>query len=145
MRLTVLVTMGVAVSACSDAAPCRTCAPIDGVYAVDWGDAGISTDAGRCPVAGPRVPTWTLNQRDTQITTTIQSVNLGGTLYDTYDLVLSGSDGALSYRLRALTIPEGARTDAGVKLRGTFTTRTLPASGDPCEVNDAFTAQRTSH
>lgn len=144
MRLRLLVTLGVVVTGCTDAVPCHSCPPVDGVYAVDWGDGGSSMDAGRCPVTGPRVPTWTLLQRDTQITATIAGVNLGGTLYDSYDLVLSGAEGTLNYRMHALTIPEGTSTDGGIKLRGTFTTRTVPATGDPCEVNEAFTAQRTS-
>lgn len=101
-------------------------------------------DAGVCPDPGPRVPTWTLKQTGTQVTTTIEDVNLGGTLYDSYDLVLSGSAAALSYRLRSVVIPEGTSMDAGVRLQGTFTTRTLPASGEPCEVNETFTAVRTS-
>ncbi len=93
---------------------------------------------------GPRVSSWTLAQRSSQVTTKIGNVNLGGTLYDSYDMVLSGSESSLSYRLRALAIPEGTSVDAGVRLQGTFTTRTLPATGDPCEVNESFTAQRTS-
>ncbi len=129
--------------ACSDAQPCRSCPPIDGVYSVSWADGGPAGDGG-CPQSGPRVPSWALAQKDTQVTTTIGGVNLGGTLYDTYDLVLSGSEGSLSYRLRALAIPEGNSSDAGYSLRGTFTSRTLPASGVPCEVDETFTAQRTS-
>jgi hypothetical protein len=149
MRLT-LFTMFV-LAGCSDAQPCRTCPPIDGVYAVTWGDpvamgdSGVVVgDAGTCSAMGPRVPTWTIQQSDTRVTTTIGTVAMGGTLYDTFDLVLSGSESSLSYRLRALTIPEGNSSDAGIQLRGTFTTRTLPANGEPCEVNETFTAQRTS-
>lgn len=144
MRLTPHLFLLVLVG-CSDALPCRTCPPVDGVYAVSWADAGPSnTDGGMCPVVGPRDQTWTFVQKDTQVTSTISGVNLGGTLYDTYDLVLSGSDGNLSYRLRSLVIPEGASMDGGIRLQGTFNTRTLPASGEPCEVNESFTAQRTS-
>ena len=146
MRQTLLVLV-LTLAACSDAVPCRTCPPIDGVYAVDWGDAGVvaTMDAGGCPAAGPRVPSWTFVQTDSRVTTTIAGANLGGTLYDSYDLVMSGSaDSTLSYDLHALTIPEGTGADAGIKLQGTFTTRTLPSSGTPCEVSEAFTAQRTS-
>ncbi len=116
------------------------------MYAVTWGgDAGvISADGGTCSTPGPRVNSWTLVQTGTQVTTTIEAVDLGGTLYDTYDLVLSGSASTLSYRMRSVVIPEGSSMDAGIRLQGTFTTRTLPASGEPCEVNESFTAQRTS-
>lgn len=144
MRLGWWVISLVVLGACSDAAPCSSCPPIDGVYAVSWADAVASGDGGSCSQRGPRVPTWTFAERGAQVTATIAGVNLGGTLYDTYDLVLSGAEGTLNYRLRALTIPEGPSTDAGVKLQGTFTTRTVPDTGEPCSVDETFTAQRTS-
>jgi len=95
---------------------------------------------------GPRPATWTLAQTGSLITTVVAGTNLGGTLYDSYDLVLSGagSGGSPTYRLRTLVIPEGTSTDAGIRLQGTFTTRSLPVTGNPCEVNEAFTAQRSS-
>lgn len=96
-----------------------------------------------CP--GPRLPSWTLNQRDTQITTTIAGVALGGTLYDSYDLLLTGGQTGLNYRLKAIAIPEGGTADAGVRLVGTFQTRTTSNDGgDTCESNEGFTAQRTA-
>jgi hypothetical protein len=144
MRLAMSGLSMLVMAACSGAAPCNACPPIDGVYAVTWADGGTASDAGLCPRSGPRVPSWTLAQRGAQVTTTIGSVNLGGTLYDSYDLLLSGSEGSTSYSLRALTIPTGTSADGGIDLRGTLTTRTVPSSGDPCEVNETFTAQRTS-
>ena len=143
MRLPMSALLVVLAAACSDAAPCRDCPAIDGVYAVRWPDGGAG-DAGACPSSGPRVPTWTIVQQGPQVTASIAGVNVGGTLYDTYDLLLSGSEGTLSYSLRALAIPTGTSADGGIDLRGTFTSRTLPSSGDPCEVNETFTAQRTS-
>jgi hypothetical protein len=144
MRQTLLLLV-LTLAACSDALPCRSCPPIDGVYAVDWGDAGVAAkDGGACPASGPRDPTWTLTQTDTRVTATIAGTTLGGTLYDSYDLVLSGSADSTTYNLHALTIPEGTGPDAGIHLQGTFVTRTVPGSGDPCELSEAFTAQRTS-
>jgi hypothetical protein len=143
MRLTLFSILILA--GCTDTVPCSSCPAIDGVYAVTWGDsvAGARADGGACLVNGPRVTEWTLEQRTSQVTTTIANVNMGGTLYDTYDMVLTGSESALSYRLRALTIPSGSGADAGVRLQGNFITRTLVAE-DPCEVSDAFTAERVS-
>lgn len=147
MRLTLLMSLFV-VLGCTDTQPCSNCPPVDGVYAVSWGDPvrGTQTDGGLCVLSGPRVPTWTLAQpRTSQVTTVIEGVTLGGTLYDTFDLVLSGSAGTLSYRLKALAIPEGNSTDAGIKLQGTFNTRDLSVdAGELCEVVETFTAQRTS-
>jgi hypothetical protein len=143
MRLTlfsILILVG-----CTDTQPCSNCPAVDGVYAVTWGDAdgGVRSDGGVCPVQGPQVAQWTLAQRASNVTTTIANVNMGGTLYDTFDLVLTGSESGVSYRLRALTIPSGTSEDAGIRLQGTFTTRTTSVD-EPCEVSEAFTAQRTS-
>lgn len=142
MRLTLFSMLLLA--GCTDAQPCSSCPAVDGVYAVTWGDldAGTRGDGGACPVSGPQVATWTLAQQQSQVTTTIANVNMGGTLYDSFNLALSGSDTGLSYRLRALAIPSGTSADGGMRLEGTFSTRSLTA--DPCEVTEAFTAQRTS-
>lgn len=103
-------------------------------------DGGVNMS---CP--GPRLPSWTLSQRDTQITTTIAGIPLGGTLYDSYDLLLTGGQTGLTYRLKALAIPEGGTADAGMRLVGSFLTRTTPVDGgEACESNEGFTAQRTS-
>lgn len=135
-----LVLSASAVTGCGGASPCRTCPPIDGTYSVRWdADGGVNAS---CP--GPRLPSWTLSQRDTQITTTIAGVALGGTLYDSYDLLLTGTQTGLNYRLKAIAIPEGSSADAGMRLLGTFTTRTSGDAGDTCESNEGFTAQRTS-
>lgn len=144
MRLT-LFPIFILMVGCTDTVPCANCPAVDGVYDVTWGqsDAGTRDDGGVCLVQGPMVAQWTFAQRTSNVTTTIANVNMGGTVYDTYDMVLTGSDTGLNYRLRALVIPSGAGADAGIKLQGTFTTRTLVAD-DPCEVSDAFTAQRVS-
>jgi len=126
------------VAACTDAQPCRNCPGIDGVYAVTWSDAGA---ASTCP--GPQPPSWTLTGA-TQLVTQVNDITLGGTLYDTYDLLMTGTKVGLSYRIRGLVIPEGTTADAGIRMTGTFTTRTVPTGGDPCEANETFTAQRTS-
>jgi hypothetical protein len=106
---------------------------------VHWPDGGTTSAC-----AGPQPATWVFTQQDTQITTPIVGTTLGGTFYDSYDLLLTGSQVGLQYRLHAIVIPEGPSTDAGVRLEGTFTTRTVPMSGDPCEDAETFTAQRIS-
>ena len=136
------------VSGCTPAAPCSTCPSVSGTYAVNWSaDGGGSQqllDGGVVACAGgPRPATWTFVTRGSNVTTVIGDTTIGGTLYDTYDLLMTGpGPGGASYRLRALVIPEGTSTDAGIRLQGKFTTRTVPSSGDPCESNDAFTALR---
>lgn len=137
----------VLLAGCPEARPCTTCPEVDGVYAVRWGssDGGIAgSDGGACSATGQRDPSWVFAQQGSRVTTQAAGANLGGTLYDTYDLVLSGSEASSSYRLRALVIPEGTSLDAGIRLQGSFTTRIIPTGGEPCEVNEPFSAQRTS-
>jgi hypothetical protein len=146
MRLLALTSM-VLVAGCTEAVPCSTCPPVDGVYSVSWADGGTAemrADGGSCSAPSPRPASWTLTQRGANVTTVIESINLGGTLYDTYDLALTGTSSGISYRVRALVIPEGTSVDGGIRLQGTFTTRVLPENGDTCEVSDTFTAQRVS-
>lgn len=143
-RFVLLVITALAGFACGDALPCRACPPVDGVYAVKWADAGTASLDGGCSVGVPRVDAWTFTQRDTNVTTTIADVAMGGTLLDSYDLVLSGSSAGVTYRLRALAIPSGTSADAGMKLQGSLVTRLLEQSGDLCEASEAFTAQRVS-
>lgn len=144
MRLLVTTICVLGLIGCGDALPCRSCPPVDGVYDVSWADAGTTEDGGTCGVRPPRVATWTLAQRETNVSTTIDGVTLAGTLYDTYALTLSGTSAAVSYRLRATVIPTGTSADGGIRLQGTFTTTSTPEQGGLCEVSDAFTAQRVS-
>ncbi len=130
----------IAVSACTDALPCTNCPPVDGTYAVSWPDAGTPDPV--CPV--PRVATVTLAQRNAQVTSELEGVVIAGTYYDSYDLIMSGTQDRVTYRLRALVIPTGTSVDGGIELRGNLTARTFPEMGDPCESAETFTAQRTS-
>lgn len=143
-RFVLLVIPALLWTACGDALPCRACPPVDGVYAVSWADGGTASVDGGCSVAVPKVDAWTLAQRTTNVTTQIAGVAMGGTLLDTYDLVLTGSNAGVTYRLRALAIPSGTSADAGMKLQGSLVARLLEESGDLCEASEAFTAQRVS-
>lgn len=129
---------------CSEAQPCTSCPAVDGTYAVTWADGGGVTTT-ECTLQGPRPPTWTFGQRGTNVTTAIEQVPIGGTYFDSYDMILSGGENGVTYRLRALAIPGGGVSDAGMDLRGSLTSRKVDdATGDLCEVTDSFTAQRTS-
>lgn len=149
MRALVLTTLMLV--GCSESQPCRNCPSIQGTYAMTWADAGGLTDGdggvvtGTCTFEGPRPATLTLTHKDSNVTTVIDDAPIGGTLYDTYDLALSGGGDGVTYKLRALSIPEGGGTDAGMSLRGSLTTgRVDSASGEYCETSDSFTAQRIS-
>lgn len=141
MRALVLTT--VVLMSCTDSQPCRNCPSVQGTYAMAWADAGTVTEG--CSLEGPRPPMLTLTHRDSNVTTSIGNSMIGGTLYDTYDLSLSGGDDGFTYKLRALSIPEGGGGDAGMSLRGSLTTgRVDTSSGEYCEAAESFTAQRIS-
>ncbi len=129
---------------CSEAQPCSSCPPVDGTYAVTWVDGGGVT-TNDCTLEGPRPPSWTLVQRGANVTTAIEQVAIGGTYFDSYDMLLTGGETGVSYRLRALAVPNGVMPDGGMDLRGSLTSRKVDdATGELCEVTDSFTAQRTS-
>ncbi|HEY1087596.1 MAG TPA: hypothetical protein VGE37_07875, partial [Archangium sp.] len=76
MRLLVLTSM-VLVAGCTEAVPCSTCPPVEGVYAVSWADGGMTElqpDGGSCSAPSPRPAEWTLTQRGSNVTTVIADV-----------------------------------------------------------------------
>lgn len=138
MTQRVLLGLGLAalLAACSDAVPCQRCPNVEGTYAMTWSDGGVSDLP--CALPGPRPATLTLAQSGSRVTTALGDVPLGGTLYDTYDLPLTGRDATESYALRALVIPTGTSVDGGIRLQGTLTTRRVDDQGADCETRDDF-------
>ena len=148
MRSAVAIGVMLVLAGCEDAQPCTGCPPIDGTYAVTWAlDAGVVADGGlidpACP--GPRPATWQITERSaSQVTLAIGDAVIGGTLYDTYDLLLGGSVGEARWQVRGFAVSEGSIADAGMRLEGTFTSSSPTASGDLCQSRESFTAQRVS-
>ena len=125
-------------TACDQPLPCQNCPSVAGHYQVAWADSGSGTAS--CLVGDPFVTKWHLEQRGAQVSTTIDGVALVGTVYETFDTLLSGGQGSRYYRLEALVIPQSARADAGALLQGTFTARGIRDSGIQCEVAERFSA-----
>mgnify|MGYP007112207459 CR=1 FL=1 len=127
--------------ACGEVAPCVSCPQVAGDYTVLWGDSEV--DEG-CTIDGPRVAELTLAQTDSNVTTAVNAVPMGGTLYVTYDLLLRSGNAERSYALRAVVIPGAQLIDGGtdIELRGSFTTQELDEAGNQCEARDSFTATR---
>jgi hypothetical protein len=125
-----------ALAACSDAVPCQQCPNVEGTYAMTWSDGGLSDRP--CAAPGPRPATMAFMQSGSRVTTALGDVPLGGTLYDSYDLPLTGRDARESYAMRTLVIPTGTSQDGGIRLLGTLTTRRTDDAGDDCEHRDEF-------
>ena len=147
MRLTT-APAGVDLAACSDAVPCRTCPPIDGVYAVDLGRwrGGAMSDGGACPAAGPRVPTWTLRaeghpgdhhrRRREHRRHALRHLRSGA--------VRVGRGHAERTTCTRSPSPRGPATTQASSCRAPSPRGRCRRTGAPCEVDEAFTAQRTS-
>lgn len=121
---------------CSDAVPCINCPNVGGTYTLAWGDAGVTDQP--CATPGPRPAMLTLEQRESRVNADLEGQRLSGTLYDSYDLAMTGLSLDVSYQLKALVIPTGTSLDGGIRLTGTLTTRRTGADGDACETRDPF-------
>lgn len=131
-----LLLAAVVLAACSDAVPCTNCPKVGGTYTMSWGDAGVTDQP--CATPGPRPAMLTLEQSESRVNTTVADVRLSGTLYDSYDLAMTGLAVEVSYQFKALVIPTGTSLDGGIRLTGQLTTRRSGADGGACETRDPF-------
>jgi hypothetical protein len=134
MRLLSLAAAA-ALAACSNAAPCTTCPPLAGTYAVAWQRATQVLPG--CPATGPQPQTLTFTQAGATATALVDGLSLAGSVYDTFDFALSATREDVSYALRGTVVPGSA--DAGVRVVGSLTTRT-----DACELRENYTGDKIS-
>ncbi len=134
--LLLLASLLAAVAGCSDAVPCQTCPDVAGTYTLGWSDGGATDQP--CDAPGPRPGMLTLRQSRSIINATVGEVALSGTLYDTYDLTMTGLTSSESYQLRALVTPTGTSLDGGIRLTGTLLVRRSGTDDGGCDTRDAF-------
>lgn len=134
--LATLLLAAVLQLSCSDAVPCTNCPKVGGTYTMAWGDAGVTDQP--CPTPGLRPAMLTLEQNESRVNATLGEVRVSGTLYDSYDLAMTGLALDVSYQLKALVIPTGTSLDGGIRLTGHLTTRRTDADAGTCETRDPF-------
>jgi len=128
----------VALSTCTNAAPCSVCPPLAGTYAVSW-ERAINVADG-CPLSGPQPLTLTFAQSGAAASTLVNGLELHGTVYDTYDFALSGTNNLVGYQLRGTVIPTDAATDAGVRIVGYLNSRT-----ENCDLRENYAGDKISN
>jgi hypothetical protein len=126
--------------------PCTDCPPLEGRYSLEFADGATPAE---CTTLGVRLPEGPLELQRTgsQLTTTLGGVALQGTLYQTYDFNLLGTQGEASGGSTSLNLSgryAPGPTDGGAgRLSGTFTgTYTRPSAQGTlrCTLSRPYTA-----
>lgn len=133
-----LALLGLLLSlSCTDAAPCTSCPPIEGVWFLQYTEPTFPCDAGT-PTTPPATVSFT--REGSVMRGAIEGVTLSGTLYDTYDFTLAGQsmNGDLTVNLRGLYIAPD-KPDAG---SDRITSGTLARSTASCRDERRFTGAR---
>jgi hypothetical protein len=138
LPLSLVFTLALALSTCTNAAPCSVCPPLAGTYAVSWERAEILTEG--CPLTGPQPLTLTFAQAGSTASTLVNGVQLSGSVYDTYDFSLNGTNNLIGYQLRGTVVPTDTATDAGVRIVGYLVSRT-----ESCELRENYAGDKISN
>jgi hypothetical protein len=144
--LTLAAAVSIGAAGCSDVQPCSSCPQLDGTYALKWTHA--STGCGQLAATPATVQ---VGQIRSTLTAVLGATSLQGTLYDSYDFVLTGFEGTTHLMFRGYAVP-GGTVDAGVTdgglstrtsitLNGTLTTSDS-ASDAGCDAKDDFIGTR---
>lgn len=134
----------VTLSRCSDVAPCAVCPNVEGRYTLVHKESAISSG---CDSNYQPPLELSLSREGSALTANYNNAVLTGTLYDTYDMVLNGSQQAgagrtVTTRLRARYIEPLPSSDAGAKLDGRVTRDLISADGGVCSVEHELTGHK---
>ncbi|MBX5480382.1 MAG: hypothetical protein IRZ16_00835 [Myxococcaceae bacterium] len=133
--------------ACSggDIRPCNDCPQVAGQWRLHY-ETGTSPSKA-CEQLGRTTPpdTLDLEQVGSALSSTFEDVPLRGTLYDTYDFSLNGTQqvpdaGSVSISINGRFVPALEVTDAGERLQGTFVG--TYGTGEACVISRGYTAER---
>ncbi|MFL5347389.1 MAG: hypothetical protein ACJ8AT_21605 [Hyalangium sp.] len=128
-------------------APCTTCAPIEGRYPLEFAAGAVPADCASLNVALPRGP-LDIQRAGSQLTATLDNVPLQGTLFQSSDFNLLGSqaaqDGGSTTQFAFSGSYTPGRADGGTgSLSGSFTgtySRPSPQGTGRCTLPRAYTA-----
>jgi hypothetical protein len=132
------IWMLLAATACTNAQPCSTCPPIEGVWFLQYVAPVFPCDAGTPLPTPPNA--LQLQREGSVLRSVLDGIELTGTLYDTYDFTLNGQalGGGETVSMRALYRP-ASNPDAGDEqlLEGRLTRDT-----EACSEQRTFTGAR---
>ncbi len=128
------------------AAPCTTCPPIEGRYALEYGAGTIPPDCTALAVALPEGP-LDIQRVGSQLSGSVDGVALQGTVFSTYDFSLVSTVGPTDGGTDTLSFSgryASARGDGGTgQLAGSFSgtySRNTPQGTRRCSLTRPFTA-----
>lgn len=131
---------------CTDVLPCTDCPALEGSWVLGFNEVSRSAACGQ--VGTPDPPgTLTFARQGARVQTRAGGVDLVGTIYDTWDVVMSGGatdpvdGGSVELGLRGRYVLNKPDAGSDGQLRGTWTVQ--GRRGDlTCEVVRDFTAVR---
>jgi|CXWL01.1.fsa_nt_gi hypothetical protein len=129
---------------CSGAAPCNECPPVEGRYTLVYEEGLFSSG---CTAMLEKPPEITMARVGSLINANYGSTELRGTLYDTYDMSLLGTEttaalGTITTALRVRYVAPLPSSDAGATLTGRVT-RDIPfTDGGQCSVEHRLTGNK---
>lgn len=129
-----------------DNEPCTSCPSIAGRYPLDFADDTVPADCAALNVALPKGP-LEIQHTDSELTASLEDVPLRGTLYQSLDFTLLGTQaqldgGSTQLNLSGRYMP-GAPDGGTGRLSGTFTgtyTRGSAQGARRCTINRSYTA-----
>ncbi|MBX7116719.1 MAG: hypothetical protein K1X64_20505 [Myxococcaceae bacterium] len=133
-----------ALSQCSSAAPCGMCPNVEGRYTLVYEQGTLSAG---CMGAYQPAPEIALSRTGAALTANYGSAALKGTLYDTYDMTLTGQEelGAgnpVTTLFRARYIEPLPGSDAGATLDGRVSRDQTMPDGGVCSVEHKLTGHK---
>lgn len=143
-----LATPAIVAIACGgNNAPCSTCAPIEGHYPLEFAAGDVPTECASLGVALPK-GALDIQRAGSQITATLDDVPMQGTLFQSSEFNLLGTqaatDGGSGTQFAFSGTYTPGRPDAGTgHLSGSFTgtyTRPSPQGSGHCTLPRAYTA-----
>lgn len=129
---------------CTGANPCTDCPPVEGRYTLVYQEGIFSSG---CTAMFEKPPEITLSRVGSLINANYGNTSLRGTLYDTYDFSLMGTEttstlGTMTTQLRARYVTPAPSSDAGATLTGKVT-RDIPfTDGGQCSVEHRLTGNK---
>jgi hypothetical protein len=144
MPLSAMTALLLVASACDTLAPCASasqCPQLAGSYLMSWENAFNNT----CGRNGPRPLSLTFTQALSTGGTTINGVNLSGSIFETNEFTMSGSNLVERYSLRGTVVATSSSSDAGTRIVGALTTTISSADGGlSCSLKEEYIGDKIS-
>jgi hypothetical protein len=147
MTTAMATAMATALGCGGTGAPCTHCPPIEGRYPLEFAAGAVPTDCASLGVALPKGP-LDIQRAGSQLTATMDDVSLQGTVYQSAEFNLLGSqvpqDGGSSTQFSLTGTYTPGRPDGGTgKISGSFTgsyARPSAQGTSRCTLPRAYTA-----